>query len=137
MAISHAGALGLMQVMPGTGREAARGLGIQFDRRRMLADPNYNARIGSYYLARLLNRYDDNPILVSAAYNAGPRRARQWINLLGDPRSNRIDAIDWIESIPFSETRNYVMRVSESLAIYEARLSGELTPSDLSRRLAR
>lgn len=136
-AVSHAGALGLMQVMPGTGREVARGLGIRFDRRRMLDDQSYNARIGSHYMARLLMRFGGNPILVSAAYNAGPRRAKQWLDRFGDPRGSRVDAIDWIESIPFNETRNYVMRVTESLAVYEARLSGKLPPSDLSRRLKR
>ena len=137
MAVSHAGALGLMQVMPGTGREVARGLGIGFDRGRMLSDPDYNARIGSHYLAGLLRRFGDNPLLVSAAYNAGPRRTKQWLNRFGDPRNRQVDAIDWVESIPFNETRNYVMRVAESLAIYEARVSGNLPPSELGKRLNR
>ncbi|MEM9852913.1 MAG: lytic transglycosylase domain-containing protein [Pseudomonadota bacterium] len=120
---SGVGARGLMQLMPATAEEMARDMGIPFLERRLLGDPDYNARLGLTYLAELLNRYGASPVLVSVAYNAGPSRADAWIDLYGDPRSGRVDLVDWIEHIPFRETRNYVMRVTESLPIYRARLS--------------
>jgi soluble lytic murein transglycosylase len=136
--ISHAGAMGLMQVMPGTGRDTAARLGIAYDADRLLSDPDYNARLGSAYLEELTWRYDGNVVLVSAAYNAGPGRASQWIERFGDPREEDADGIiDWIEAIPFSETRNYIMRVTESIPIYEAQLTGELPEIGLTERLLR
>ncbi|WP_284265334.1 lytic transglycosylase domain-containing protein [Roseicyclus amphidinii] len=134
--VSPAGALGLMQVMPGTGRDTARALGLDYSQARMLDDPAYNARLGASFLAGLYDRYDDNPVLIAAAYNAGPARAADWIERFGDPRRAE-DVIFWIEAIPFSETRNYIMRVTESLAIYEAQLTGTLPTLGLSERLAR
>ncbi|QBY02210.1 lytic transglycosylase domain-containing protein [Rhodophyticola sp. CCM32] len=133
--ISSAGAIGLMQVMPGTGRDQANRLGLGFSEARLLSDPAYNARLGSSYLADLTGEFGSNPILLAAAYNAGPSRARAWIERFGDPRSEAVDVIDWIEAIPFSETRNYIMRVTESLAIYEAQLTGNLAPPALTERL--
>lgn len=133
--ISSAGAVGLMQVMPGTGRGQASRLGIEFSEARLLSDPAYNAVLGSGYLAYLTEEFGSNPVLLAAAYNAGPSRARAWIERFGDPRSERVDVIDWIEAIPFTETRNYIMRVTESLAIYDAQLTGELAPPALSERL--
>ncbi len=132
--VSGAGALGLMQVMPATGRDAAGALGIAFSEQRLRTDPAYNVLLGSNYLATLLSSYDDNPVLVTIGYNAGPGRVRQWLERFGDPRSVD-DVIDWIEDIPFSETRNYIMRVSESLPIYEAQLTGELPTLGMSERL--
>ena len=126
--ISGAGARGLMQLMPGTARDMARELNLGYSSSRLLTDPAYNARLGVEYLDGLLRDFDGNVILVSAAYNAGPGRAYQWIERLGDPRSPRVDIIDWIEHIPFDETRNYVMRVSESIPVYNARLTGLTSP---------
>lgn len=121
---SHVGALGLMQVMPATAKSVARGLGISYSTKSLGTDWEYNARIGTAYLADMLKRYDGSALLAAAAYNAGPHRADRWIKDYGDPRSANVDAIDWIETIPYRETRNYVMRVNEALFVYRARLSG-------------
>ena len=134
--VSPAGAMGLMQVMPATGRDTAREIGLAFSQARLLDDPAYNVLLGSSFLAGLLERYDGNPVLVSAAYNAGPGRANEWIERFGDPRRAE-DITYWIEAIPFTETRNYIMRVTESLAIYEAQLTGELPETGLAERLQR
>ncbi|MCH2094296.1 MAG: lytic transglycosylase domain-containing protein [Rhodobacteraceae bacterium] len=134
--VSGAGAQGLMQVMPRTAKEVAGWLDIDFSKDRLTSDWPYNARIGARYLAELAARYDGNPILMSAAYNAGPSRADRWIDLMGDPRSGTIDVVDWIEFIPFRETRNYVMRVTESLPVYRARLGQPPHPVPFSQELA-
>ena len=120
---SPVGALGMMQVMPKTAKEVSRRLGLKFSSERMLSDWKYNAKIGIAYLEELSERYDGNPILMAAAYNAGPSRADRWIQLLGDPRNPKVDLVQWVENIPFEETRNYVMRVSESLPNYKVRLN--------------
>jgi soluble lytic murein transglycosylase len=136
--ISHAGAMGLMQVMPGTGRDTAAELDIAYEQDRVLADPDYNALLATSYIAGLNERFDGNVVLVSAGYNAGPRRASDWIERFGDPRDEDAEGIIyWIEAIPFTETRNYIMRVTESLAIYEAQLTGELPEIGLTDRLLR
>ncbi len=134
--ISPAGALGLMQVMPGTARDTARDLGLTYSQNRLLDDPAHNALIGATFLAGLLDRYNGNPVLVSAAYNAGPGRAAEWVERFGDPRQAE-DVLFWIEAIPFTETRNYIMRVTESLAIYEAQLTGTLPTGSFAERLSR
>jgi soluble lytic murein transglycosylase len=100
-----------------------------------LFDPNVNVRLGSEYLAKLKDDYGYNIPLIAASYNAGPSRANAWIERYGDPRSNETNAIDWIEHIPFRETRNYVMRVAESVPVYQARLSGTAQPITLSKDL--
>lgn len=134
---SPAGAEGLMQLMPGTARDMARALGVGFDRSRVLNDWRYNARLGSAYLVELSARFDGNIVLISVGYNAGPARAGQWINTLGDPRGRDAHAIiDWIEQIPFRETRNYVMRVAESLPAYRARLGRAALPLPFSQELS-
>ena len=99
--------------------------------RRLTRDPMYNARLGTEYLARMLARYDGSYVLATAAYNAGPGRVDQWIGAAGDPRDPGIDPVIWIELIPFSETRNYVMRVLEALHVYRARLQGHAAPVQL------
>ncbi|NKX45322.1 lytic transglycosylase domain-containing protein [Roseicyclus persicicus] len=132
--VSPAGAIGLMQVMPATGRDTARDIGIAYSQDRLLDDPAYNAQIGAHFLAGLIERYRGNPVLVTIAYNAGPGRANEWIERFGDPRQAD-DIVYWIEALPFTETRNYVMRVTESLAIYEAQLTGSLPTLGLSERL--
>jgi soluble lytic murein transglycosylase len=134
--ISGAGAMGLMQVMPGTAQQTAAEIGVDYDRTRLLNDPNYNALIGSTYLQNLLETYDANLVLVAAAYNAGPGRVAEWIERFGDPRQMD-DITYWIEALPFSETRNYVMRVTESVPIYEAQIYGILPGSSLMERLSR
>ncbi|MEM9320217.1 MAG: lytic transglycosylase domain-containing protein [Pseudomonadota bacterium] len=128
---SGAGALGLMQVMPRTGRDTAARLEIEFSEERLTTDPEYNAILGAGYLDYLSELYGNNPVLIAAAYNAGPSRANAWIERFGDPRDARVDVIDWIEAVPFDETRNYIMRVTESLRIYEAQLTGELPQTGL------
>ena len=132
---SPVGALGLMQVMPTTGKSVAKDLGVSFSTKRLAGDWEFNARIGTAYLAEMLERYDGSTLLAAAAYNAGPHRADRWIADYGDPRSLKVDAIDWIETIPFRETRNYVMRVNEALFIYRARLSGTLSTMNLEASL--
>ncbi len=126
--VSPAGARGMMQLMPGTASDVSRELGIPYDRDGLTSDPAYNIRLGSTYLAGLIDRFGPAPILVAVGYNAGPGRAIDWIELNGDPRSAGVDLIDWIEMIPFRETRNYVMRVTESVINYRARLSGVSEP---------
>lgn len=133
--ISGAGAVGLMQVMPRTGRETAGRLGIAFSESRMLSDPGYNATLGAAYLGYLIEEFGPNPILISSGYNAGPSRARRWTAQFGEPWDGSVNIIDWIESIPFRETRNYVMRVTESMRIYDAQLRGRVPVQSLSQLL--
>ncbi|MGB8621192.1 MAG: lytic transglycosylase domain-containing protein, partial [Paracoccaceae bacterium] len=132
---SGAGARGLMQLMPRTAQAMAQTLEVDFSGDALTSDPRYNARLGAAYLAGLVERFGGNYALVAAAYNAGPSRPEGWISERGDPRSAGVDPVDWIEMIPFRETRNYVMRVTESLAIYRARLSGQVQPLRLSEEL--
>ena len=121
---SGAGALGLMQLMPGTAEEVAGELGIAYDLSRLTRDWAYNATLGARYLANLEATFGPSPVMVAAGYNAGPSRPRTWITQRGDPRTGAVDPVDWIEHIPFAETRNYVMRVTEGMAVYRARLGG-------------
>lgn len=132
---SGVGALGLMQLMPGTAEAMAKALGIDFTPAALTVDTAYNARLGSAYLAQLIEEFGAAYPLVAAGYNAGPSRPRRWIEELGDPRSPGVDPIDWIEHLPFAETRNYIMRVMESLPIYRARLGGAPVPIRLSEEL--
>ena len=127
-AASDAGARGLMQLMPATAKHMAGEVGVAYDPARLGNDPLYNARLGTAYLAQLLDRYDGSYVLATAAYNAGPGRVNQWIAAFGDPRAPGVDPVGWIEEIPFTETRNYVMRVLEALHVYRARLKGEPVP---------
>lgn len=124
---SGVGARGLMQIMPATATEVAAGLGLsgEHSTARLTQDPEYNAVLGATFLSTLAGRFDGNVLMMSAAYNAGPSRPIRWAKIYGDPRG-QMDVVDWIEHIPFRETRNYVMRVTESLPIYRARLG--LTP---------
>lgn len=115
---SPVGALGLMQLMPATAKQTARRQGLPYDRKRLTRDPNYNIRLGQAYLAELLDRYGGSYVLALAAYNAGPARVDRWIAKFGDPKDSAVDPIQWIERIPFQETRNYVQRILESLVVY-------------------
>ena len=134
--VSGAGARGLMQILPGTAKETAKEIKIKYDVKRLLTDWKYNATIGGAYLAKLSRRFDGNPVLIAAAYNAGPSRTKAWIKKQGDPRKKSVDVIDWIETIPYAETRNYIMRVTESLPIYRARLGRKVLPVSFSKELA-
>ncbi len=136
--VSHAGARGLMQLMPATAKLVAGELGIEGDHRtaRLTQDWKYNARLGARYLSGLAETFDGNVILMAAGYNAGPHRPLAWMERYGDPRRKQVDVIDWIEHIPFNETRNYVMRVTESLPVYRARLGKTALPMPFSSELA-
>jgi soluble lytic murein transglycosylase len=123
-AVSHAGAMGLLQLLPTTAAATARSRGLPFSRPRLTADAEYNATLGAAYLGDLVQEFNGSYILTFAAYNAGSGRARQWIRRFGDPRDPRIDPVDWIELIPFGETRSYVQRVTENLQVYRERLGG-------------
>lgn len=134
---SGVGARGLMQIMPATAKDVARDLGIssQHTTDRLTADPDYNARLGATYLSQMAGQFDGNVSMMSAAYNAGPSRPRRWMSTYGDPRKGEIDIVDWIEMIPFRETQNYVMRVTESLPVYRARLGKDPLPIPFSEEL--
>jgi soluble lytic murein transglycosylase len=134
-AISPAGARGLMQVMPGTAQMVADRLGEEYRLARLTADPTFNARLGAAYLAELREEFGSATILVAAGYNAGPGRPREWVRTLGDPRAPGVDPVEWIEMVPFTETRNYIMRVMEALWIYRARLTGAPIPLTLTEEL--
>ena len=125
---SPVGALGLMQLMPATAKEVSEGLGLPYARARLTSDWRYNATLGAQYLNFLTEEFGPSPVMIAAGYNAGPSRPKSWMDERGDPRLREMDVVDWIEHIPFRETRNYVMRVTESIPVYEARLSGETGP---------
>ena len=119
---SHAGARGLMQLMPATAREVSKKIGAGYRRSWLTSKPKYNILIGGTYIRQLLDRYDGSYPLAIAAYNAGPSRVNTWLTMFGDPRIGEVDPIDWIELIPIYETRNYVQRVMEGIYIYRLRL---------------
>ncbi len=121
---SSANAKGLMQLLPSTARDTARHLNIAYHPEKLTRDAAYNAILGSAFLNQLIKRFGSSLPLAFAGYNAGPSRSQEWIKRFGDPRHNTIDAIDWVEAIPFSETRNYVQRVMENLQVYRYRLKG-------------
>lgn len=123
-AVSPSGALGLMQLMPGTARDVAGRLGVPFIQDKLTHDPAYNVALGSQYLAEMLQRFGGSYELALAAYNAGPNRVARWLDQVGDPRAGKIDMVDWIEMIPLRETRNYVQRIMEGVGVYRDRLSG-------------
>ena len=118
-AVSHAGARGLMQLMPGTAAEQSGKMGYGYDYGRLTSDPAYNVMLGSAYFQRLLNQWGGNYPLAVASYNAGAGNVRKWVNANGDPRRPGADIVAWIEDIPFLETRGYVQRVLENSVVYE------------------
>ena len=136
--VSHAGARGLMQLMPATAELVATELDIlaKHNTARLTSEWDYNAQLGSQYLAGLAAEFNGNVVMMAAGYNAGPRRPSAWMERYGDPRSGSPDIIDWIEHIPFNETRNYVMRVTESLPAYRARLGQVALPVPFSKELS-
>lgn len=122
---SNAGALGYMQLLPSTAKGVAKKLKIGFAPDQLTRDGQFNIRLGQEYLGSLVDGFDGSYVLAIAAYNAGPGRVRQWIQKYGDPHRNGTDVVDWIEMIPFAETRNYVQRVLENTQIYRARLNSK------------
>ncbi len=133
-AISRVGARGLMQLMPGTARETAAKLGLAYDSGALTADTDYNIQLGSSYFQRLYTQYGSYPLAI-AAYNAGGGNVNKWLAANGDPRQGQIDMIDWIEAIPFSETRGYVQRVLENAVVYDL-LNPERSRSQGQARLS-
>ncbi len=136
-AVSHSGARGLLQLMPATAREVATGLQLPYNLARLTQDPSYNVNLGATYLEGLLVRFSGSYIMSIAGYNAGGGRVTQWMDSFGDPRDGVIDPIDWVEMIPFNETRNYVQRVLANLQIYRARLNNGTHPLEIQIDLAR
>ena len=122
--VSPAQAYGLMQVTPDAGRYVCKRAGISFDLNRMKNDSVYNAMLGAAELGGLIEDYRGSYILTFAGYNAGRGSVKKWIERYGDPRDPKVDAVDWVEQIPFSETRNYVQRIMENLQVYRARFGG-------------
>ena len=118
-AVSHAGARGMMQLMPGTARETSGKMGLPYDFGRLTSDPSYNIMLGSRYFETLLSRWGGNAPLAVASYNAGAGNVNKWVREYGDPRMPGVDVIEWIENIPFSETRGYVQRVLENAVVYD------------------
>lgn len=133
---SPVGATGLMQLMPGTAAVVARRMGVGYNLSQ-LYDPDYNMRLGSNYLAQMVDNFGGSYVMAIAAYNAGPGRPPEWAGFCGDPRGSQGDPIDYIECIPFTETRNYVMRVMEGMQVYRARLNGGKAPVMLANDLQR
>lgn len=131
---SAPGARGMMQLMPATAAIVARRAGLGSG---SLDDPEYNMRVGSVFLGQLVDEFSGSYVLAAAAYNAGPGRPAAWVTTCGDPRKADSDPLDFIECIPFHETRDYVMRVLEAAEVYRARLSGGVTPNRLAQDLKR
>ncbi len=137
VAISSAGAQGILQIMPATAKTVARKSGLPYSKKRLIQDPDYNVLLAGTHLRGLLKRYDGSYVLSIAAYNAGEGRVSRWIRAYGDPRWPDVDPIDWIESLPFDETRNYVQRVLENLQVYRLRLASDAPLLRLAQDLAR
>jgi soluble lytic murein transglycosylase len=136
-AVSPAGARGLMQLMPGTAKKVAGWIGEEYSRGRLTTDWRYNVRLGETYLARRTEQFSGSYVMAAAAYNAGASRVDRWNGEFGDPRTGQIDILDWMEQIPFDETRNYVQRVMEGLYVYRARLAGRAGPMTIEEDLGR
>lgn len=136
MARSSADARGMMQFLPATAQGVARRIGLPYSADR-LWDPDYNMQLGSYHLAELTGNFGGSQLLATVGYNAGPARPPQWVARCGEPRANTVDPLDFIECAPFTETRNYMMRVMENMQVYRARLNGGTAQINLSADIAR
>jgi soluble lytic murein transglycosylase len=136
-AVSGAGARGLMQLMPATASLIAKQNQLPYSVDRLTSDAVYNITLGRAYIEKLLEDFGGSYPLAVASYNAGPGRIRQWLHDYGDPRGREIDMVDWIESIPFTETRLYTQRVLESLQIYRGQDTSSTTAFSLAADLAR
>ena len=124
---SHVGAKGMMQLMTYTAKLVAKQAKLQYSKSKLITEPNYNIKLGSYYLTGLLENYEGSYPFALAAYNAGPRRVKNWNKINGNPQKGKIGYVDWIELIRFKETRNYVQRVLENVNVYRYMLSGKPT----------
>ena len=133
--VSSAKAYGMMQMINSTAKYTARKHRIPYSRAKLTTDMDYSAKLGAHHLHDLLNQFDGSYVLAAAGYNAGPHRSRQWIKAYGDPRTGEIDPVDWVESIPFSETRNYIQRVMENMQVYRARLNGNSAENQIYQDL--
>jgi len=122
---SHAQAMGLMQVTPVAARDTCKRFACKYDLKRLKNDSPYNLQIGAAELGGLLQDYRGNYILAFAAYNAGRGRVTEWMAKFGDPRDPKVDPVDWVERIPFMETRNYVQRVMENMQVYRTRFEAD------------
>ena len=134
---SHAGARGLMQVMPATARYLARKFNMVYSRNKLTQDPSYNVQLGTAYIAGRLKEFTGSYIKTIAGFNAGPGNVMKWVKKYGDPNDPKIDPIDWIERIPFKETRNYVKKVLANMQVYRARLGNSKTALQIHKDLAR
>jgi soluble lytic murein transglycosylase len=123
---SAAMAVGLMQVTPEAGRDTAKRFGVAYEWKRLVSDPAYNTQVGAAEVAALLKEYRGSYIMTFAGYNAGRGRVQEWVAQHGDPRDPKVDAVDWVERIPFAETRNYVQRVMENLQVYRMRFGASI-----------
>ncbi|MCB5176121.1 lytic transglycosylase domain-containing protein [Microvirga lenta] len=128
-AVSSAGARGLMQLMPATAKRTAKRFKVDFDLQRLTQDPSYNAKLGAAHLGELMEDWKGSHILAFASYNAGGGNVIKWVRAYGDPRQPHVDVVDWIERIPFYETRNYVQRVMENLLVYRQRMEEKEAPA--------
>jgi soluble lytic murein transglycosylase len=122
---SKAGAQGLMQIMPGTAKLISKQYRMPYEPAKLMGDPAYNVKLGAAHLGDLIADYNGSYVLTLVAYNAGPRRVKEWVAEYGDPRGGKVDPIDWVESIPFQETRQYVQKVLQNTQVYRARLAPE------------
>lgn len=120
---SSVGAQGLMQLMPATAKIVARQYRMPFLAAKLKGDPSYNVKLGAAHLADLVDNFNGSYVLTLVGYNAGPRRSREWVDEFGDPRGGQVDAVDWVECIPFEETRWYVQKVMQNLHVYRSRLA--------------
>jgi soluble lytic murein transglycosylase len=135
LARSSADALGLMQVLPGTAKLMAEKLGVPYAVGKLTSDPAFNVAMGAAYLSEMASEFGPSVALIASGYNAGPGRPRRWIGEFGDPRLPDVDVVDWVETIPFAETRTYVMRVVEGVVIYRAKLKGAVGPVRITAEL--
>ncbi|HKF63384.1 MAG TPA: lytic transglycosylase domain-containing protein [Dongiaceae bacterium] len=136
-AVSPAGALGLMQLMPPTAKHVAKDMKLRYRKEDLTRSPEYNMLLGRAYLQELLDNFSGSYVLAIAAYNAGPDRVNGWMSVYGDPRDRGVDVVDWIETIPIYETRNYVQRVLENLQVYRHRLGVVQVAQSLQQDLIR
>jgi soluble lytic murein transglycosylase len=120
---SSVGAQGLMQLMPGTAKLVARQYRLPYAPAKLKSDPAYNVKLGAAHLADLVDSFNGSYVLTLVGYNAGPRRSREWVEEFGDPRGGQVDPVDWVECIPFEETRWYVQKVMQNLHVYRSRLA--------------
>ena len=124
-----------MQIMPATGKLVSKQAGLGYSRSKLTEDEFFNLQIGSFYISNLTENLSGAKYMAFAAYNAGPHRVNRWIRRFGDPRKGEIDPVDWIELIPFNETRNYVQRVIENIQVYKYVINKKTVTNDIEKIL--